>query len=138
MTGVSIDSQQAMLEVRNNAKLRLELGEYFLNSQAIYEDIMPVRIEENKQKVPGVNGYSQLGRLRSREYVALLTLARLDGTFDKDASNSEQIILGQDGIAIEGQHRFASDSSYRDWETNRKSTRLNSSHRSLSRMPSSA
>ena len=28
--------------------------------------------------------------------------------------------------------------SYRDWETDRKSTRLNSSHRSLSRMPSSA
>ena len=30
------------------------------------------------------------------------------------------------------------DTSYRDWETDRKSTRLNSSHRSLSRMPSSA
>ena len=30
------------------------------------------------------------------------------------------------------------DASYRDWETDRKSTRLNSSHRSLSRMPSSA
>ena len=29
-------------------------------------------------------------------------------------------------------------SHYRDWETDRKSTRLNSSHRSLSRMPSSA
>ena len=29
-------------------------------------------------------------------------------------------------------------SLYRDWETDRKSTRLNSSHRSLSRMPSSA
>ena len=27
---------------------------------------------------------------------------------------------------------------YRDWETDRKSTRLNSSHRSLARMPSSA
>ena len=27
---------------------------------------------------------------------------------------------------------------YRDWETDRKSTRLNSSHRSLSRRPSSA
>ena len=27
---------------------------------------------------------------------------------------------------------------YRDWETDRKSTRLNSSNRSLSRMPSSA
>ena len=30
------------------------------------------------------------------------------------------------------------DYTYRDWETDRKSTRLNSSHRSLSRMPSSA
>ena len=30
------------------------------------------------------------------------------------------------------------DLPYRDWETDRKSTRLNSSHRSLSRMPSSA
>ena len=29
-------------------------------------------------------------------------------------------------------------SLYRDWGTDRKSTRLNSSHRSLSRMPSSA
>ena len=30
------------------------------------------------------------------------------------------------------------DSSYRDWETDRKSTRLNSSHSAKSRMPSSA
>ena len=30
------------------------------------------------------------------------------------------------------------DDTYRDWETDRKSTRLNSTHRSLSRMPSSA
>ena len=34
-----------------------------------------------------------------------------------------------------GPHSLA---AYRDWETDRKSTRLNSSHRSLSRMPSSA
>ena len=34
--------------------------------------------------------------------------------------------------------RMFSSSAYRDWETDRKSTRLNSSHRSLSRMPSSA
>ena len=30
------------------------------------------------------------------------------------------------------------DRSYRDWETDRKSTRLNSSHITRSRMPSSA
>ena len=35
-------------------------------------------------------------------------------------------------------HLRLADDSYRDWETDRKSTRLNSSHRSLSRMPSSA
>ena len=33
---------------------------------------------------------------------------------------------------------YNDESVYRDWETDRKSTRLNSSHRSLSRMPSSA
>ena len=33
---------------------------------------------------------------------------------------------------------WESKDSYRDWETDRKSTRLNSSHRSLARMPSSA
>ena len=35
-------------------------------------------------------------------------------------------------------HRDGFRKGYRDWETDRKSTRLNSSHRSLSRMPSSA
>ena len=42
----------------------------------------------------------------------------------------EQIDANIEGIKI--------DNLYRDWETDRKSTRLNSSHRSLSRMPSSA
>ena len=35
-------------------------------------------------------------------------------------------------------HKEYDTNNYRDWETDRKSTRLNSSHRSLSRMPSSA
>ena len=40
---------------------------------------------------------------------------------------------------VQGMPSFAGMSiPYRDWETDRKSTRLNSSHRSLSRMPSSA
>ena len=54
------------------------------------------------------------------------------------------------GFSIEGLFKFKKSSrkvkqecscgeaEYRDWETDRKSTRLNSSHRSLSRMPSSA
>ena len=43
------------------------------------------------------------------------------------------------GLAtIEGIQQRYQELRYRDWETDRKSTRLNSSHRSLSRMPSSA
>ena len=42
------------------------------------------------------------------------------------------------GITGGGVLRNYHNNSYRDWETDRKSTRLNSSHRSLSRMPSSA
>ena len=43
------------------------------------------------------------------------------------------------GVEIkEGEKKRVQTFYYRDWETDRKSTRLNSSHRSLSRMPSSA
>ena len=40
--------------------------------------------------------------------------------------------------AAANKYQIISAADYRDWETDRKSTRLNSSHRSLSRMPSSA
>ena len=42
------------------------------------------------------------------------------------------------GINVIKLNLFELYTRYRDWETDRKSTRLNSSHRSLSRMPSSA
>ena len=44
---------------------------------------------------------------------------------------------GEQGAKEKGKMRLEGK-MYRDWETDRKSTRLNSSHRSLSRMPSSA
>ena len=39
------------------------------------------------------------------------------------------------GIFVDGYYHMP---AYRDWETDRKSTRLNSSHSAKSRMPSSA
>ena len=42
------------------------------------------------------------------------------------------------GCLCLGRKGRVAETAYRDWETDRKSTRLNSSHRSLSRMPSSA
>ena len=37
--------------------------------------------------------------------------------------------LGQYGGKIDQRYQYVFDGSYRDWETDRKSTRLNSSHR---------
>ena len=52
-----------------------------------------------------------------------------------DPIESEFRVNNKSGIALAISMK---DDWYRDWETDRKSTRLNSSHRSLSRMPSSA
>ena len=41
-------------------------------------------------------------------------------------------------LGMYGVNLAAVERSYRDWETDRKSTRLNSSHEIPSRMPSSA
>ena len=48
--------------------------------------------------------------------------------------NRQRKAIEQKRLQLEGKDY----KTYRDWETDRKSTRLNSSHRSLSRMPSSA
>ena len=50
----------------------------------------------------------------------------------KDVNDLKQVVTTE--FNIEGYP----DSLYRDWETDRKSTRLNSSHEFVSRMPSSA
>ena len=60
-----------------------------------------------------------------------------------DNLTQKEILNDNDGRATnkpqrKTKHDTAKNSIYRDWETDRKSTRLNSSHRSLSRMPSSA
>ena len=43
-----------------------------------------------------------------------------------------------DNFTLEARFEVSSLGGYRDWETDRKSTRLNSSHSAKSRMPSSA
>ena len=41
-------------------------------------------------------------------------------------------------VVVKKTYQTIKTNKYRDWETDRKSTRLNSSHLKLSRMPSSA
>ena len=64
------------------------------------------------------------------QYVAGIIGANMAAA-KEGATNYEKLITYTEGYKDLG-------TSYRDWETDRKSTRLNSSHRSLSRMPSSA
>ena len=58
------------------------------------------------------------------------------GFFSSIADFLAKPIVGTIGSIATG--LLGQKGAYRDWETDRKSTRLNSSHRSLSRMPSSA
>ena len=64
-------------------------------------------------------------------------------TVAKDTADREQSLhdnflgnLTEGALVDRGLLQYATD--YRDWETDRKSTRLNSSHSAKSRMPSSA
>ena len=59
-----------------------------------------------------------------------------DAVDDGDAVNKRQAIEIAESFAIPGP--TGEKGEYRDWETDRKSTRLNSSHSAKSRMPSSA
>ena len=69
---------------------------------------------------------------------ALPTISR--GDFDSEAERiAEYILRRKVGIKhSRGVRQGKSEITYRDWETDRKSTRLNSSHSAKSRMPSSA
>ena len=68
-------------------------------------------------------------------------LLHADGDTDKAAKGVGRKLLWaapDNSDTLKDISEFAKTYLYRDWETDRKSTRLNSSHRSLSRMPSSA
>ena len=56
------------------------------------------------------------------------------GASSQNKTNQTSIDINRENNAFNAQQAQIQ----RDWETDRKSTRLNSSHRSLSRMPSSA
>ena len=99
---------------------------------------------------PGGSVYSGLGLLDVMEYIisdietvntglaaSMAAVILCSGTPGKRKAlkRSRTMIHQPLGYGGWGQ---ASDMEYRDWETDRKSTRLNSSHSAKSRMPSSA
>ena len=76
--------------------------------------------------------YSQIGDLKAESKVEVIVMKD-----NKEISIGEK--RNQLYAAASGEYSVQiDDMTYRDWETDRKSTRLNSSHITRSRMPSSA
>ena len=59
-----------------------------------------------------------------------------DQSLVRAGANANEIVIPK--ISMDGLGDYSRNGGYRDWETDRKSTRLNSSHSAKSRMPSSA
>ena len=92
---------------------------------------MSQRVRHAQKSRVNANKLDRLGMLNR--------LARLKGSALRRAALGRAIVV----LALATTMSVAAASeinngSYRDWETDRKSTRLNSSHLKLSRMPSSA
>ena len=79
--------------------------------------------------------YEVNGRKVGNKLAALTAVGALGCNFLNDVSN---VITGLSAMQIEVMGKKFLKPRYRDWETDRKSTRLNSSHSAKSRMPSSA
>ena len=96
-----------------------KLNDYKKNSRLAYSTLI------NKGKTI-INKVNSKTKDRNFKY------ARLRDQYMKDHPLCEFPFCGKP--SVECHHK----AGYRDWETDRKSTRLNSSHSAKSRMPSSA
>ena len=93
-------------------------GGIYSNTSSSYTDFMRFCAVSNDNNEVLVSDINLAGQISSREC---------------NATSNAPVIEN-----IGGQNYYKLTKRYRDWETDRKSTRLNSSHSGESRMPSSA
>ena len=101
-----LTSEDAMQLLREDSSLRKEVGAYLLAKLEADTAILPERVARNNQKKANMAGYESIPSMSSHEYVALLAIAKLDGSF-----NYEQDPIQEDksGNVLLGQHRAAAD-----------------------------
>lgn len=107
----------APLEVMNGIRLkhelRCEILYHFMNKIMTIRDsqpgILPERVrynDENVLKSPSYQGYP-VGEMSSDEYVAMLMLAMIDGSFNPSRAEQVKSHENSDGTPGYGQHREA-------------------------------
>lgn len=99
-------SKQRSELIRTNADLRLALGEYLTIK---YDTLryLPSNVARRHPKSPNRAGYRELGNISSKEYVVLLALSKLDGTFISDQQDA--ITYSPSTPNGVGQHRYTAD-----------------------------
>ena len=108
-----------------------------MNKQEFYDDDLKgfmLEIRSNGRKTYFLKTTNPDGNRKSTK-IADATILPLEEAKQKALKLKRSIEEGKEVLV---DTPTSPHSSYRDWETDRKSTRLNSSPRSLSRMPSSA
>ena len=92
-------------KLRTDPELRIHLGKYLMSKFDEYRFAMGDRVQRDTQKKPNYKGYEHLGPMKSSEYVPLLALSMLDGTFIDAQEDYEQV--KDDGTVTNGEHRQA-------------------------------
>ena len=101
--------EDAMQLLRENSTLRKEVGTYLLDKLKSSADLLPERVARNGQKNANMPGYEDIPNMSSHEYVALLALAKLDGSFNYEGYFQDSVQHDESGNVILGQHRAAAD-----------------------------
>jgi len=104
-----LSPEDAMQLLREDSSLRKEIGVYLLDKLKTSTAILPERVARNAQKNANMPGYENIPNMSSHEYVALLALAKLDGTFSYGGYLEDAIQHDVSGNVTLGQHRAAAD-----------------------------
>ena len=122
------------VEEIEDLKNRIDNLEY-KDIKGIREDVNQIKIDQAKIGVITENATKAIEKLNETLDSSKETMIAMAQSI-KDSNNISAMNTSASQILTEGDLTIFS--SYRDWETDRKSTRLNSSHSAKSRMPSSA
>ncbi len=102
------DSGELVDAIRKNKELRLKIGKHAIQKldtfTSLYLNEVPDRIKSNQTKNPD-NGPWAGQNIKSRDYVALLYLSMLDGSFSREMEQ-DQIDYQGGNIPKTGQHRY--------------------------------